>query len=139
MAVVSLLLSFCDPSARKKALAICFLYYAPAVATNRTTPGRSVSNHDNKADHFVWRYHRLIYCDNSAETPVKKAEGRKLHFCIVTRLIQFLFNLVTTRTEISACNPNLAKTFSAFLNLPGTRIFLPSWEQPLKYEKIVVD
>ena len=64
-----------------QALAICFLYYAPAVATNRTTPGRSVSNHDNKADHFVWRYHRLIYFDNSAETPVKKAEGHKLHFC----------------------------------------------------------
>ena len=108
-----------------QALAICFLYSAPAVVTNRTRPGRSVSNHDNKAEHFVWRYHRLIYCDNSAETPVKKAEGHKLHFCIVTRLIQFLFNLVTTRTEISACNPNLAKNFSAFLNLPGTRIFLP--------------
>ena len=65
-----------------QALAICFLYSAPAVATNRRTPGRSVSNHDNKGRPFRLALPSAdIYCDNTAETPVKKAEGHKLHFC----------------------------------------------------------
>ena len=54
------------------------------VGTNQTTPGRSVSNHDDKGSHFVWRYHELINCDNSAETPVKKAEGPELHFLLLS-------------------------------------------------------
>ena len=97
MAVVSLILSFYDRSTRKiqevdHPSAILFFVFSRSarmflVGTNQTTPGRSVSNHDDKGSHFVWRYHELINCDNSAETPVKKAEGPELHFLLVTRLI----------------------------------------------------
>ena len=52
------------------------------VGTNQTTPGRSVSNHDDKGSHFVWRYHELINCDNSAETPVKKAGMARIAFFV---------------------------------------------------------
>ena len=47
--------------------------------------GRSMGNHGNKSRPFRLALLRADNCDNTAErsllTPIKRAEGPKLHFC----------------------------------------------------------
>ena len=84
-----------------------------------------------KADHFVFRYRKLIMAERQLLTPVKRAEG---HFCFCRPTF-----LIPSRTfstwaphgrKMSSCNPNV-KQCSALQDPPSARISFSLCKQSL--------